>query len=114
MVVQRKLFEFNQVGKLLKRDPSTREAVVYEPDYNPDNIACNCVYCFRIRDSKLTLDVYLRSSDIAKLPYDVYTATRMLHSMADWVGNPELKAGSIWFIIGSLHKYVEEGYAKEV
>ncbi|MEM2258205.1 MAG: thymidylate synthase [Candidatus Caldarchaeum sp.] len=98
------LFQINQVKKLLKTDSTTREAYILEMDYHPENVPCNLVHHFMIRDGKLELFVYLRSSNSKDiLPLDIYSAKKVQKEIADFLGIP---IGPIKFFVGSFHVYV--------
>ena len=100
------LFELNETIKLLKSDRSTREAYIIGVDYHPENVPCNVVHHFILRDEYLYLIVYLRSSDaIMKLIYDLYTNTRLLVEVALAIG---VDPGMVIFNVGSFHYYEDD------
>ena len=61
----------------LVKDPATRQAVLTIWDRNPQpskDIPCTVSMCFSIRDGKLHLHAYMRSSDAwLGIPYDVFS-----------------------------------------
>jgi thymidylate synthase len=103
MVRTKVLFNINQVIKLLKEDPTTREAYILEMDYHPYNVPCNLAHQFMIRDGKLEVFVYLRSSNSLEiLPLDIYSARKVQEEIAAALNVP---IGRITFFVGSFHVY---------
>lgn len=105
----KKKFGFDQwkhVRKLLKKDPSTRQAVIHikTADKTPSKDV-NCTVClqFFIRNDKLHLTVYMRSNDLwMGFPYDVFQFTAMQVLMSMELG---VEIGTYTHIAGSLHLY---------
>ena len=97
-------FSLNEAIKLLKEDPYTRRAYVLEPDYHPYNVPCVLLYQFLIRQDKLEMIVYMRSSDfINVLPLDIYVFQNIMNDVRKAL---KVEEGAIHIHIGSLHRYV--------
>jgi len=97
--------------KKLEADIYTRQAVaaIYmqkdSRSYSRD-IPCNCLLQFLFRDSKLSLHVYIRSSDVVTgLPVDMFHWFSILNMVANTL---ELTTGDIHVTIGSLHLYYSD------
>ena len=103
LVEAKVLFDINKVIKLLREDPTTREAYILEMDYHPYNPPCNLVHHFMIRGGRLEVFVYLRSSNSLEiLPLDIYSARKVQERIAQELDIP---IGDITFFVGSFHVY---------
>lgn len=102
------LSQWDQVKKLLMRDPDSRQAIIsiYEPRdlfLSSLDIPCTCVLQYFIRNGHLNCITYMRSNDIyLGMPYDIFSFT-MLQEMLAVELNVEL--GSYTHMVGSLHIY---------
>lgn len=94
---------------LLKRDPSSRRAVVdlqgslllHRGDSN--DVSCATSMQFLIRDEKLHCSVVMRSNDVIwGLPYDVFLFTMLHEMMAVELG---VQLGNYGHFAASLHLY---------
>jgi len=115
--------QFEVVREKLTSHDGTRKAVIQIFDakdilrsYN--DVPCTCTLQFFIRNGKLDLVVYMRSSDAFKgLPHDIFCFTMLQEIMARSVG---CDIGSYKHFSGSLHiydydlesvqQYINEGY----
>jgi thymidylate synthase len=98
-----------EVIRLLRRDPSTRQAVlaIFDPDrdyVDSRDIPCTNWMHFMIRDGVLHLEVAVRSNDLFWGFSGINTFEwSVLHEMvAHWT---ETVVGSVTFYISSLHLY---------
>lgn len=100
--------QWDQVTELLRRDPSSRRAVLNFQDQTEDlisqkDIPCASTMQFLIRDSRLHAITCMRSNDaIWGLPYDVFLFTMFQELLACELGLP---LGNYIHTIGSLHLY---------
>jgi len=82
--------------------PTSRRAVIYEPDWTWDGRPACIVACvFFIRDSFLQCHVYSRSEYLLHLPYDIHCCSTMMDTVCKEISG--LKPGSITFLISNLH-----------
>lgn len=95
--------------ELLKKDPSTRQAVIHIKDAKDylleptKDVPCTLTLQFFIRDGKLHLTVNMRSNDLwMGFPYDVFNFCALQNKMAMELGIP---VGTYTHIAGSLHLY---------
>lgn len=100
--------QVNNVIKLLKRKPSSRQAVIQLfnaedllRDYK--DIPCTCTLQFFVRKNALHTIVYMRSNDaFLGLPHDVFAFTFIQELIARTLG---LRLGTYTHMAGSLHVY---------
>jgi thymidylate synthase len=101
----------NQVAtiiSLLKKQPSTRKAVIQLFDAEDirkphKDIPCTCVLQFAVRRNKLNMVTYMRSNDaFLGLPHDVFAFTFLQEIIARSVG---IELGTYRHAVGSLHLY---------
>jgi thymidylate synthase len=100
--------QIDNVIKLLRRKPSSRQAVVQLfnaedllDDYN--DIPCTCTIQYFVRKDRLHSVVHMRSNDaFIGLPHDVFAFTFMQEVIARSLG---LRLGSYKHMVGSLHIY---------
>jgi thymidylate synthase len=104
--------QINEIVSLLKREPSTRRAVLtlYSPDDLSNNssrdIPCNTSVFFKIRDSKLDMMVINRSNDLfLGIPYNVFVFNVLLKYIAIKVG---CEVGNQRHMSDSLHLYAKD------
>lgn len=88
----------------LQQDRDTRQATLTIWDRNPEpskDIPCTVAMSFNIRDNRLNVHVYMRSSDAwLGLPYDVFSFSMVGLSV---VGTLNLAAGHINVVPGDLY-----------
>ena len=102
------LSQWEQVKRLLSKDPDSRQAVIsiHQPRdlfSSSLDIPCTCVLQYFIRNGRLNGITYMRSNDIyLGMPYDIFSFT-MLQEMLAVELNVEL--GSYTHMVGSLHIY---------
>jgi thymidylate synthase len=101
----------NKVVELLKRDWSTRQAVLTIFDSNKDlnapvkDVPCTLSLQFFIRNEKLLLRTSMRSNDVfLGLPYDLMQFIALQGAVAKAL---DLEMGSYSHSVGSLHLYEE-------
>ena len=100
--------QIDNVIKLLKKKPSSRQAVVQlfnaedlQKKYN--DIPCTCTIQFLIRKGRLNAIVHMRSNDaFLGLPHDVFAFTFIQELIARSL---KLKLGTYKHMVGSLHIY---------
>lgn len=105
-------YGFNQmeyIVKALKKDPSSRQAVIHikDPvDYTQQpthDVPCTVCLQYFIRDGKLYATTYMRSNDLwTGFPYDVFSFTCFQIMLAFKLG---VGVGTYTHIAGSLHLY---------
>ena len=119
--------QVDNVIKLLRRKPSSRQAVIQLfnaedilEDYN--DVPCTCtMQCF-VRKGSLNLVVNMRSNDaFLGLPHDVFAFTFIQELIARSLN---LKLGTYKHMVGSLHiyetdkakvrKFIKEGYQSRI
>ena len=95
------LIELPSIIKRLKKNNSSRQCVInnWDPKKNP----CIVMLQFLYRDGQLNLFVFIRSSDIFRLPNDIITLCHILKTVSNGV---KLEIGDIKFFITSLHSYI--------
>jgi thymidylate synthase len=119
--------QIDNVVRLLRRKPSSRQAVVQLfnaedllKDYS--DIPCTCTMQFFVRKGSLHTVVHMRSNDaFLGLPHDVFAFTFIQELVARSLG---LKLGSYKHMVGSLHlydadkekvrKFLKEGYQSRI
>lgn len=100
--------QIDNVIDLLRRRPSTRQAVIQlfnaEDILKPHkDIPCTCILQFVIRRKKLHMMTYMRSNDaFLGLPHDVFAFTFLQEIVARSIG---VDLGSYQHSVGSLHLY---------
>jgi thymidylate synthase len=100
--------QIDNVIKLLRRKPNSRQAVVQLfnaedllKDYN--DIPCTCTMQFFVRNGSLNAVVHMRSNDaFIGLPHDIFAFTFIQELVARSLG---LKLGAYKHMVGSLHIY---------
>lgn len=96
------------VIELLRRKPSSRQAVIQLFDAQDLNVVtrdlpCTCSMQFLIRHNKLHMVTYMRSNDsFLGLPHDVFAFTMLQEIMARTL---DVKLGIYKHAVGSLHLY---------
>lgn len=103
--------QLNRIIELLKKDPSSRRALININIPNPRVITTKdepCTICmqFLIRDGKLNCTGIMRSNDIwFGLPYDVVFFTEVQKYIASELG---IKVGTYTHFTTSLHVYEKD------
>ena len=100
--------QLESVVALLKRRPSSRQAVVQL--FNAEDIVeehkdvpCTCTLQFLVRNTRLELIATMRSNDVyVGLPHDVFCFTMIQEFLARRLG---VELGVYTHIVGSLHLY---------
>jgi thymidylate synthase len=96
------------VERLLKRDPSSRQAVVslwtgHEHDVESRDVPCTTTLQFFLRDGQLHLRVTMRSNDAwLGVPYDLMMFSCLQRAMACALG---AEPGEYTHSVGSMHLY---------
>lgn len=97
-----------QIERILKADPSSRQALLNiwssRKDYvsQPD-IPCTVAIQFLIRDDTLVMSVYMRSNDVWwGLTYDGFQFTQLQLALANALG---IEPGPYYHTAGSMHIY---------
>lgn len=107
----RAFLQLHRVHDLLKRDPTTRQAVVTlwvgkEHESSSRDVPCTQSLQFLVRDGKLHLRVQMRSSDaFLGIPYDWLMFSRLLMVMARSL---RLPVGSFTHTAASQHLYLRD------
>jgi thymidylate synthase len=119
--------QIDNVIKLLRRKPTSRQAVVQL--FNAEDllkaysdIPCTCTMQFFVRKGSLHLVVHMRSNDaFLGLPHDVFAFTFIQELVARSLG---LRLGTYKHMVGSLHvydvdrkkvgKFIKEGYQSRI
>jgi thymidylate synthase len=119
--------QIDNVIRLLRRKPSSRQAVVQLfnaedllKEYN--DVPCTCTMQFFVRKGSLQAVVHMRSNDaFLGLPHDVFAFTFIQELIACSLG---LKLGTYKHMVGSLHvydtdkkkvgKFLKEGYQSRI
>jgi len=102
---------FDRIANLLKRDPSTRRAVIdlFETSaltQGSKDVSCALAVQYLIRSHRLDCVVYMRSQSAAMvLPYDLFLFTMLHEAMARQIGR---ELGRYTHISGSFHYYDDE------
>lgn len=100
--------QIDNVIQLLKRKPTTRQAVIQLFDAadllrEHRDIPCTCTLQFMIRDNRLLMLTNMRSNDIYYgLPHDVFSFTMLQEIIARTLG---IELGTYKHAVGSLHLY---------
>lgn len=109
-----RLFEWDGIDQvsnvinLLKRNPSTRKAVIQifdrmDIDKKYNDVACTCTLQFMIRNNSLHMVTYMRSNDVfLGLPHDIFCFTMLQEIIARTLS---VKLGTYKHAVGSLHIY---------
>lgn len=105
--------QYRYVIDKLKEDRESRQAVMTFWRPNPrdsKDIPCTCTLQFLIRNSKIHLNVFMRSSDAwLGWPYDVFTFTMIASyvgiSLDLFYGKGTIDLGTLTIIAGSQHVY---------
>lgn len=107
-----------RVVDLLKRDPSTRQAVLtiwngQEHAKTSKDVPCTLNLQFLLRDGRLHLRASMRSNDvILGIPYDWFMFSRLGLSVASALG---VEPGEYAHTVGSMHLYERDlGRANDV
>jgi thymidylate synthase len=103
--------QIDSVIRLLRRKPSSRQAVIQLfnaedllKDYN--DIPCTCTVQFLIRKGQLHVVTHMRSNDaFLGLPHDVFAFTFLQELFARTLG---VKLGTYKHAVGSLHLYDDD------
>jgi len=101
--------QVHEVFKILKKDPSSRRAVmvIFDPDRDyaeSKDIPCNNWLHFMIRGGKLNLDVAVRSNDViwGFSAINTHEWSVLLEVMAHWLN---VEVGRLTFFTSSMHLY---------
>lgn len=100
--------QISNIIKLLKRKPSSRQAVVQlfnaeDLLKNYNDVPCTCTMQYFVRKGALHKVVHMRSNDAyLGLPHDIFAFTFMQELIARTLN---LKLGSYKHLVGSLHIY---------
>ncbi len=103
-----KTTQWGNIIELLKRDNSSRQAVISIFNLNDLNIKskdipCTCIFQYFVREEKLHCLAYMRSNDLyLGLPYDVFSFTMLQELLANELG---VELGTYKHVVGSLHVY---------
>ena len=109
--ILQKKYGFNQIDQvieLLKKDPTTRRAVLNISDpaidrINTKDMQCTVCLQFLLRDGKLNTTVYMRSNDIVfGLPYDYIYFMSIARHISEALS---VEIGTYTHIAGSIHLY---------
>lgn len=105
--------------KLLKKDPTTRQA--YLPIYFPEDInaatineriPCTLGYHFIIRNGQMDVTYLMRSCDVLRhMHNDLYLTNRLAKFVRFQAGLDHIKLGNIHFVVTSLHCFENDKYA---
>lgn len=91
----------------LREDRDTRQAAltIWEPNPAPSkDIPCTVAMDFKIREDRLNLHVFMRSSDIwLGLPYDVFSFSCVAYLVCSILGGVE--PGTLYLTAASSHLY---------
>ena len=109
--------QYNNIIKLLKKKPSTRQAVIQifdKEDLAPlandlpltKDLPCTCNLQFFIREGKLDMIVTMRSNDVfIGMPHDIFTFTMIQEITAQTLG---IELGIYKHLVSSLHIYEKD------
>jgi thymidylate synthase len=103
--------QLGRVRRLLRADPSSRQAVVQLFDPGRDfagyrDVPCTLGYRFFVRDGLLHMHTTMRSQDLwLGFGYDVFTATVIQELLAGWLG---VGLGEYRHQVDSLHLYAQD------
>lgn len=100
-------YQLPRVIDKLTKEPNTRQAVISIWDRMPTlatkDVPCTVSLQFLIRDNRLSLIVYMRSSDAwLGLPYDIFTFTSIQSALAYEL---KIKPGKLLLWLASCHLY---------
>lgn len=107
--------QFVYVMEKLFDEEQTRQAVmtfwVPKPEPSKD-IPCTVSLQFLVRENKLDLYVYMRSSDAwLGVPYDIFSfsmiAWAIIGGINRWRTSDQLNPGNLWMFAGSRHLYAD-------
>ncbi len=98
---------WKEILDLLRADKDSRQAVIpifgEGHDYHSKDVPCTLCLQLLIRNDRLNMIVYMRSSDIwLGLPYDIFNFTMLLNIAAAQL---HLKTGWFKMFLGSSHLY---------
>ena len=106
--------DLNSIIDLLAREPHTRQA--YLPIWFPEDggaieagkrVPCTLGYHFQIRDNKLHISYFMRSTDLLRhYQDDIYMAVRLAHHVADQLNqirSNKLEVGTLIFHTANMH-----------
>ena len=88
------------IVEILKQDKYSRQCLI--SNWNLETKPCASLLHFLYRKDTLDLKVFIRSSDILRLPYDIVSLSHILQEVCDLT---ELKMGKLHLFISSLHMY---------
>ncbi len=100
--------QFDNVIEILRKKPTTRQAVLQLFDSKDlakphKDVPCTCTLQFLLRGDQLHLIVYMRSNDVIKgLPHDIFCFTMLQEIAARTLG---VELGTYKHCVGSLHLY---------
>jgi thymidylate synthase len=98
--------QLNWVIDQLRKDQDTRQAVLTIWDRCPrpsKDIPCTVSMQFLVRDNKVHLVVFMRSSDVwMGLPYDMFSFSMVAHEVGAALG---IELGDCYITAGSSHLY---------
>ncbi|MCR1795790.1 MULTISPECIES: thymidylate synthase [Leptospira] len=103
--------QFENVFKLLKKNPESRKAVIQLFDAidivkHHSDVPCTCTLQFFVRRKKLFLLTNMRSNDAyLGLPHDIFCFTMIQEIMAKRL---DLELGTYKHFVGSLHLYDDD------
>ena len=108
--------QFETIISLLRKKPSSRQAVIQL--FSPEDLTgehldvpCTLTLQFFIRDNKLDLVACMRSNDAYRgLPHDVFAFTMLQEILARTL---DIELGTYRHFVGSLHLYDEDAQASE-
>jgi len=99
--------QFEQVLNILKKDPTSRRAIIslFDPsrDFFSDDLPCTNWLHFTIRDDKLNLKIVSRSMDViwgSTLNFFEWAVVQEI--VANWLG---VNIGKLYYFVSSLHIY---------
>jgi thymidylate synthase len=100
--------QINAVIQLLRRNPTSRRAVIQLFDHEDiveahADVPCTCALQYLLRDGQLAAITYMRSNDLfLGLPHDFFCFTMLQELIARSIG---AEIGIYHHIVGSLHAY---------
>lgn len=110
---------FDYVVNTLEKDRDSRQAVltIWKPNPQPSkDIPCTVSLTFNIRDNKLNVHVFMRSSDVwLGVPYDFFNFAVLGMLVTHHLSGkyPELETGNVYWTAVSSHLYLRD-YEKAV
>lgn len=104
--------QLDYVVTKLKQDPMSRQAVINIwrecPPITKD-VPCTVTMVFNIREGKLNMHVFMRSSDVwLGIPYDVFSFSMVAHRVCgqlNLLGGESISPGSLFLTAASSHMY---------